>query len=78
MSVVAVGSESGSRRASSKRSLKRSVAARPSRLAEVPLHVAMLAGADCSEADAGTRTPDPLLTMEVLYQLSYVGASDES
>ena len=31
------------------------------------------------EADAGTRTPDPLLTMEVLYQLSYVGvASDRS
>ncbi len=28
-----------------------------------------------SEADAGTRTPDPLLTMEVLYQLSYVGAT---
>jgi hypothetical protein len=27
-----------------------------------------------SQADAGTRTPDPLLTMEVLYQLSYVGA----
>jgi hypothetical protein len=27
------------------------------------------------EADAGTRTPDPLLTMEVLYQLSYVGAN---
>ena len=26
-------------------------------------------------ADAGTRTPDPLLTMEVLYQLSYVGAA---
>jgi hypothetical protein len=26
------------------------------------------------EADAGTRTPDPLLTMEVLYRLSYVGA----
>ena len=26
------------------------------------------------EADEGTRTPDPLLTMEVLYQLSYVGA----
>jgi hypothetical protein len=25
------------------------------------------------EADEGTRTPDPLLTMEVLYQLSYVG-----
>jgi hypothetical protein len=28
-----------------------------------------------SEADAGTRTPDPLLTMEVLYQLSYVGVT---
>jgi hypothetical protein len=25
-------------------------------------------------ADEGTRTPDPLLTMEVLYRLSYVGA----
>jgi hypothetical protein len=30
-----------------------------------------------SQADAGTRTPDPLLTMEVLYQLSYVGANEE-
>jgi hypothetical protein len=28
-----------------------------------------------TQADAGTRTPDPLLTMEVLYQLSYVGAT---
>jgi hypothetical protein len=27
------------------------------------------------EADVGTRTRDPLLTMEVLYQLSYVGAT---
>src|SRR5688572_12618935 len=27
-----------------------------------------------TEADEGTRTPDPLLTMEVLYRLSYVGA----
>jgi hypothetical protein len=26
-------------------------------------------------ADEGTRTPDPLLTMEVLYRLSYVGAA---
>jgi hypothetical protein len=25
------------------------------------------------KADEGTRTPDPLLTMEVLYRLSYVG-----
>ena len=25
------------------------------------------------EADAGTRTPDPFITSEVLYQLSYVG-----
>jgi hypothetical protein len=30
-----------------------------------------------TQADAGTRTPDPLLTMEVLYQLSYVGASQD-
>ena len=28
----------------------------------------------CSEADAGTRTGDPFITSEVLYQLSYVGA----
>ncbi len=26
-------------------------------------------------ADAGTRTPDPFITSEVLYQLSYVGKS---
>jgi hypothetical protein len=26
------------------------------------------------QADARTRTGDPLLTMEVLYQLSYVGS----
>src|SRR3954447_16554331 len=25
------------------------------------------------EADAGTRTPDPIITSDVLYQLSYVG-----
>ena len=25
------------------------------------------------EADGGTRTPDPFITSEVLYQLSYVG-----
>jgi hypothetical protein len=25
------------------------------------------------EADAGIRTPDPFITSEVLYQLSYVG-----
>ena len=29
------------------------------------------------EADAGTRTPDPFITSEVLYQLSYVGGSGE-
>ncbi len=32
---------------------------------------------DCrhfTKADAGTRTPDPFITSEVLYQLSYVGA----
>ena len=27
-----------------------------------------------AKADAGIRTPDPFLTMEVLYRLSYVGA----
>jgi hypothetical protein len=27
-----------------------------------------------SEADGGTRTPDPIITNDVLYQLSYVGA----
>jgi hypothetical protein len=26
-------------------------------------------------ADAGTRTPDPIITSDVLYQLSYVGAA---
>ena len=26
-----------------------------------------------NEADAGTRTPDPIITSDVLYQLSYVG-----
>src|SRR5829696_1187267 len=33
---------------------------------------------DGREADEGTRTPDPLLTMEVLYQLSYVGAETKA
>ena len=32
-------------------------------------------GSQHVRADAGTRTPDPLLTMEVLYQLSYVGTA---
>jgi hypothetical protein len=34
-------------------------------------------GALC-EADAGTRTPDPFITSEVLYQLSYVGAAPDA
>ena len=38
----------------------------------------LLVCAASAQADAGTRTPDPLLTMEVLYQLSYVGANGES
>ena len=29
------------------------------------------------EADGGTRTPDPIITSDVLYQLSYVGAGCE-
>jgi hypothetical protein len=28
-----------------------------------------------NEADGETRTPDPFITSEVLYQLSYVGAA---
>ena len=31
-----------------------------------------------TRADAGTRTPDPFITSEVLYQLSYVGESNGS
>jgi hypothetical protein len=30
--------------------------------------------ASVRRADAGIRTPDPFITSEVLYQLSYVGA----
>jgi hypothetical protein len=30
------------------------------------------------EADAGTRTPDPIITSDVLYQLSYVGGENQS
>ncbi len=29
------------------------------------------------KADAGTRTPDPFITSEVLYQLSYVGVCSD-
>jgi hypothetical protein len=35
---------------------------------------ARLPTAGTSEADGGTRTPDPIITSDVLYQLSYVGA----
>ena len=33
----------------------------------------VLEPASINEADAGTRTPDPIITSDVLYQLSYVG-----
>ena len=33
----------------------------------------MRGGWALKKADAGTRTPDPFITSEVLYQLSYVG-----
>ena len=33
--------------------------------------------ASVSEADARTRTGDPFITSEVLYQLSYVGVSSQ-
>jgi hypothetical protein len=35
-------------------------------------------GSQPSQADAGTRTPDPFITSEVLYQLSYVGAGPDA
>ena len=35
-------------------------------------------GPPTREADAGTRTPDPFITSEVLYQLSYVGADPDA
>lgn len=31
-----------------------------------------------ARADAGIRTPDPIITSDVLYQLSYVGGSARS
>jgi hypothetical protein len=37
-----------------------------------------LARANEREADAGTRTPDPIITSDVLYQLSYVGGSEKN
>jgi hypothetical protein len=36
--------------------------------AEMPLSMG-----DSGQADGGTRTPDPIITSDVLYQLSYVG-----
>ena len=36
--------------------------------AEMPLFMGL-----GTEADGGTRTPDPIITSDVLYQLSYVG-----
>ena len=36
-----------------------------------PVHGAFL------RADGGTRTPDPIITSDVLYQLSYVGAGED-
>src|SRR5581483_2248494 len=36
------------------------------------------ADSDIPRADAGTRTPDPIITSDVLYQLSYVGGPPRS
>src|SRR3990170_4965275 len=36
------------------------------------------ANGSCNEADARTRTGDPFITSEVLYQLSYVGGAGSS
>jgi hypothetical protein len=41
-------------------------------------HDLQLARANEREADAGTRTPDPIITSDVLYQLSYVGGSEKN
>ena len=47
-----------------------------------PLHGSAVNSLDAGEtgsflrADAGTRTPDPIITSDVLYQLSYVGARE--
>jgi hypothetical protein len=41
-------------------------------------HSLTAATPNSNQADVGTRTRDPLLTMEVLYQLSYVGAKRKS
>ena len=46
----------------------RTVASSP----EPDVQSASFAG-DSFEADGGTRTPDPIITSDVLYQLSYVG-----
>jgi hypothetical protein len=36
----------------------------------------LVAAGDSQRADARTRTGDPFITSEVLYQLSYVGGAD--
>jgi hypothetical protein len=49
---------------------ERAAARFAARLTEKP-NVKMLAYD--GQADGGTRTPDPIITSDVLYQLSYVG-----
>ena len=43
------------------------------RMPPAPVEMSLFIGLS-GEADGGTRTPDPIITSDVLYQLSYVGA----
>ena len=64
----------GAARAAAHRALQGSGrAGRPFTLSATACAVRGTAGGGGARADEGTRTPDPLLTMEVLYQLSYLG-----
>src|SRR5205085_7694282 len=62
------------RRLNTEREKRQSVAKtrHPSRIAPRQKQAALQ---ELFEADAGTRTPDPFITSEVLYQLSYVGVA---
>ena len=44
-----------------------------SMVSDAPSH--LTTNRSCKEADARTRTGDPFITSEVLYQLSYVGGA---
>ena len=68
-----IGAESVPRPLDASITLPRTAPKRPRR--RVLLHEKAPFPGAFSEADAGTRTPDPIITSDVLYQLSYVGGS---